>query len=82
MRTRLMTPEKLYSTRTTSSTHTCDSLTSSSYALSELQKDVEAELLSYPQSEREALRAATQFAIFVVHNKNKPKLADLPSGLP
>ncbi|KAF9556661.1 PRTase-like protein [Agrocybe pediades] len=50
------------------------------YALSELQKDVETELLEYPESEREALRAKTQFAIFVVHNKLKPKLAELPSG--
>ncbi|KAF5383836.1 hypothetical protein D9615_003677 [Tricholomella constricta] len=52
------------------------------YALSELQKDVEAELLSSPELERDVLRAATKFAIFVVHNKNKPKLAELPSGTP
>ncbi|PPQ88713.1 hypothetical protein CVT25_009477 [Psilocybe cyanescens] len=52
------------------------------YALSELQKDVETELLNYPESEREALRAKTQFGIFVVHNKLKPKLAELPSGTP
>lgn len=76
-----MTPEKPYSMHTAI---ICDdeSLSAISYALSELQKDVEAELLSYPQSEREALRAATKFAIFVVHNKNKPKLADLPPGMP
>ncbi|KAG6837161.1 hypothetical protein H0H93_013751 [Arthromyces matolae] len=53
-----------------------------SYALTELQKDVAEELLKYPESDREALRAATKFAIFVVHNKNKPKLADLPVGTP
>jgi len=52
------------------------------YALSELQKDVEEELLSYPESERGALRSATQFGIFVVHNKLKPKLAELPTGTP
>ncbi|KAK0488801.1 hypothetical protein IW261DRAFT_1441593 [Armillaria novae-zelandiae] len=52
------------------------------YALSELQKDVDNELASYPASEREALRAATQFGVFVVHNKLKPKLAELPAGLP
>ncbi|KAF8957446.1 hypothetical protein BDZ97DRAFT_1924598 [Flammula alnicola] len=52
------------------------------YALSELQKDVEAELLSYPEAQREALRSATSFGIFVVHNKLKPKLAELPSGTP
>jgi hypothetical protein len=56
--------------------------TTSSYALSELQKDVEGELLCRPESERAALREATKFAIFVVHNKNKAKLADLPSDTP
>lgn len=53
-----------------------------SYALSELKKDVELELLSYPESERGALRSATSFAIFVVHNKLKDKLAELPAGTP
>jgi hypothetical protein len=53
-----------------------------SYALSELQKDVETELLSYPDSERAALRAATKFAIFVVHNKSTAKLAELAAGTP
>ncbi|KAJ7126532.1 phosphoribosyltransferase-like protein [Mycena crocata] len=52
------------------------------YALSELQKDVEAELLTRPESERAALRDATKFGIFVVHNKNKGKLADLPVDTP
>lgn len=56
-----------------------DSRTTLHYALSELRKDVEAELLQYPESERESLRSATQFAVFVVHNKKKPKLAELPS---
>lgn len=51
-----------------------------SYAISELKKDIEAELLSYPDEDRESLRAATHFAVFVVHNKLKPKLADLPTG--
>ncbi|KAF8159715.1 hypothetical protein B0H34DRAFT_796932 [Crassisporium funariophilum] len=48
------------------------------YALSELKKDIERELLEYPEAQRERLRSATQFAIFVVHNKLKPKLAELP----
>lgn len=48
--------------------------------MSELQKDVEHELEAFPESERAALR--TKFAIFVVHNKLKPKLATLPSDLP
>ncbi|KAG6864644.1 hypothetical protein C0991_008125 [Blastosporella zonata] len=52
------------------------------YALTELQKDVGEELLTHPESERAALLAATKFAIFVVHNKNKPKLAELPEGTP
>ncbi|KDQ27018.1 hypothetical protein PLEOSDRAFT_1113316 [Pleurotus ostreatus PC15] len=52
------------------------------YALSELKKDVEVELAKRPESEREALRAATKFGVFVVHNKKKPKLAELPEGTP
>ncbi|KAJ7245158.1 PRTase-like protein [Mycena haematopus] len=52
------------------------------YALFELQKDVEEELLKHPESERAALREATKFGIFVVHNKNKAKLADLPPETP
>ncbi|KAJ3766201.1 hypothetical protein FB446DRAFT_794325 [Lentinula raphanica] len=51
-----------------------------SFALTELQKDVENELLKHPEGDREALRASTKFGIFVVHNKNKPKLAELPGG--
>src|SRR5258705_203984 len=70
--------EEIYSNlniiRTTDSRH--------SYALSELRKDVETELLLYPKSERESLRSATKFAIFVVHNKKKPKLAELPHDTP
>ena len=50
------------------------------YAISELQKDVESELLNFPESERDALR--TRFAVFVVHNKLKPKLSVLPSTVP
>ncbi|TFK94182.1 PRTase-like protein [Polyporus arcularius HHB13444] len=50
------------------------------YALTELQKDVERELAKLPESEREAKR--TQFAVFVVHNKLKPKLADIPADIP
>ncbi|KAI0924573.1 hypothetical protein AcW2_005426 [Taiwanofungus camphoratus] len=50
------------------------------YAVSELQKDVERELGAFPESEREALR--TKFAVFVVHNKLKPKFGDLPPDIP
>ena len=52
----------------------------SSYAVTELQSDVERELALLPEVEREAKR--TKFAIFVVHNKLKPKLADLPPDIP
>lgn len=52
----------------------------SSYAVAELQKDIEEELLAIPESEREAKR--TKFAVFVVHNKLKPKLAELPPDIP
>ena len=57
-------------------------LASNSYALTELRKDLEAELSNYPEAERKALRAATKFAVFVVHNKKKQKLAELPSEIP
>lgn len=52
----------------------------SSYALTELQKDVEKELKDVPEAERDAQR--TKFAIFVVHNKLKPKLATIPDDIP
>ncbi|KAH9888830.1 PRTase-like protein [Cubamyces lactineus] len=50
------------------------------YAVTELKKDVERELALLPEAEREAKR--TQFAVFVVHNKLKPKLAELPADMP
>jgi uncharacterized protein len=48
--------------------------------VSELQKDINLELVSYPESEREALQ--TKFGVFVVHNKNKPKIGVLPPDTP
>lgn len=51
-----------------------------SYAITELQKDVEKELLSLPEAEREAQR--TKFGVFVVHNKLKRKEKELPPGIP
>ncbi|KAI0352300.1 PRTase-like protein [Trametes cingulata] len=50
------------------------------YAITELQQDVERELALLPESERDAKR--TKFAVFVVHNKLKPKLAELPADIP
>jgi len=51
----------------------------SRYALAELQKDVDAELLKLPESEREKNRP--EFAIFVVHNKLKEKVGKLPASI-
>lgn len=48
--------------------------------MTELQQDVERELALLPESEREAKR--TKFAVFVVHNKLKPKLGEIPSDIP
>lgn len=56
-----------------------DSRKTLQYALSELQKDVEVELQNLPEPDREANR--TEFAVFVVHNKDKPKLGVLPPNL-
>ncbi|KIY70315.1 PRTase-like protein [Cylindrobasidium torrendii FP15055 ss-10] len=53
-----------------------------SYALSELQKDIDAELATRSPEEAAKLRAETKLSIFVVHNKDKPKLAQLPEGTP
>ncbi|KAI5999577.1 PRTase-like protein [Pisolithus albus] len=57
-----------------------DSRTTLQYALSELQKDIELQLLDLPESEREANR--TEFAVFVVHNKSKFKVGILPPDVP
>ena len=51
-----------------------------SYAITELQRDVERALEALPESEREAKR--TKFAVFVVHNKLKPKLGSVPDDIP
>lgn len=57
-----------------------DSRTTLEYAVRELQKDVEKELLLLPESERESMRP--KFGIFVVHNKLKPKKGVLPPNIP
>lgn len=57
-----------------------DSRKTLQYAISELQKDVEGELLHLPEAERDAQR--TEFAVFVVHNKLKHKLGKLSESLP
>ncbi|KAG8744192.1 hypoxanthine-guanine phosphoribosyltransferase [Ceratobasidium sp. 414] len=43
-------------------------------------RDVEKELLALPEAERGAMRP--KFAVFVVHNKLKPKNGSLPSDVP
>ena len=50
------------------------------YALAELQKDVDAELLKLNELDREKYRP--DFAVFVVHNKLKEKVGKLPSTIP
>ncbi|OAX43918.1 PRTase-like protein [Rhizopogon vinicolor AM-OR11-026] len=57
-----------------------DSRKTLQYALSELHKDVESELQLLPESERDSKR--TKFAVFVVHNKLKLKLGELPPDTP
>jgi len=49
------------------------------YAISELKKDVEKALAKLPAEEREAKRP--KFAVFVVHNKLKPKAEKLPDDI-
>lgn len=53
------------------------------YALIELMSDVkkQLELLQEPQEVKEKIARETQFGIFVVHNKLKPKAAELPEGV-
>ena len=50
------------------------------YAITELQKDVDRELAQLPASEQPT--TPTQFAIFVVHNKLKEKIGNIPSEIP
>ncbi|EJU03552.1 hypothetical protein DACRYDRAFT_64485 [Dacryopinax primogenitus] len=49
------------------------------YAISELKKDVEQALAHMPKEEQEAKRP--KFAVFVVHNKIKPKAEKLPDDI-
>ncbi|KAI0272484.1 PRTase-like protein [Gloeopeniophorella convolvens] len=57
-----------------------DSRSTLQYAVSELRKDAEKAALRLPESEREA--AKTKLAVFVVHNKLKPKAGELPADVP
>ncbi|KAH9004727.1 PRTase-like protein [Lactarius hatsudake] len=57
-----------------------DSRKTLQYAISELHKDVENALQLLPNHKREG--AKTKFAVFVVHNKLKPKLGSLPEDIP
>ncbi|KAF8479790.1 PRTase-like protein [Russula ochroleuca] len=56
-----------------------DSRSTLQYALSELRKDVEEAIQLLPEDERGGPK--TQFGIFVVHNKLKPKLGTLPADV-
>ncbi|KAH9066682.1 PRTase-like protein [Lactarius vividus] len=57
-----------------------DSRKTLQYAVSELHKDADNALQSLPHYKREG--AKTKFAVFVVHNKLKPKLGSLPEDIP
>ena len=47
------------------------------YAVSELKKDIAAELATRPEHEAAVLATQTAFGIFVVHNKKKAKIGQL-----
>lgn len=66
--------------RTVGSLPLLDPLIGPRYAVSELQKDAENAVQLLPRQERE--EAKTKFAVFVVHNKLKPKLGSLPGDIP
>lgn len=53
-----------------------DTRTTLHYAVSELEKEVEEQ-----QIKLNRLNEKTEFSIFVIHNKDKPKKADLPKEL-
>lgn len=53
---------------------------SNRYALAELQRDVDTELLKLRESDREKSRP--EFAVFVVHNKMKEKVGKIPATMP
>ncbi|PLW21721.1 hypothetical protein PCANC_01155 [Puccinia coronata f. sp. avenae] len=57
-----------------------DTRTTLSYAVSELEKDVQSQLSKLSAAEQ-AKFPATQLAIFVVHNKDKPKAASIPEHI-
>ncbi|KAL1409455.1 hypothetical protein Q8F55_003438 [Vanrija albida] len=59
-----------------------DTRTTLVYTIRELQKDINKQLeLVQDVAERERLREATKLAIFVVHNKLKPKAGEVPEGV-
>ncbi|KAI9619885.1 hypothetical protein KEM48_008379 [Puccinia striiformis f. sp. tritici PST-130] len=57
-----------------------DTRTTLSYAVNELEKDVQNQLSKLSPTEQ-AKFPATQFAIFVVHNKDKPKAGSIPEHI-
>jgi hypothetical protein len=68
--------------RTVGSPPLLDQLIGIRYAVSELQKDAENGVQLLPHQEREDAKTKTKFAVFVVHNKLKPKLGSLPGNIP
>ncbi|ORY75009.1 phosphoribosyltransferase-like protein [Leucosporidium creatinivorum] len=55
-----------------------DSRTTLSYAVAELQKDIDEHLAALTPEQR-AATPPTELAIFVVHNKDQPKACSIPS---
>ncbi|EKD02450.1 transferase [Trichosporon asahii var. asahii CBS 8904] len=59
-----------------------DSRTTLMYTVNELKKDIDEQLSKVQdEKEREKLRAETKLAIFVVHNKLKPKVGEIPEDV-
>ena len=52
-----------------------DTRTTLEYAIKELEKDVES------ARQKLGVEGRTRFSIFVVHNKNKPKIGNLPQDM-
>lgn len=58
-----------------------DSRTTLGYAVTELQRDIDAQYALLSEEEK-TRTPPTQLAVFVVNNKLRPKLASLPASVP
>lgn len=57
-----------------------DTRTTLGYAVTELQRDIDSQLAAMTEAER-AVLPETKLAVFVVHNKLKPKACSLPASV-